>query len=43
MLRKLNNSDYVGASLEFPRWNKDNGKEILGLTKRRILEQANFA
>lgn len=42
MLRKLNLGDYAGASKEFPRWNKDNGKEILGLTKRRLLEQGVF-
>ena len=42
LLRKLNLKDYVGAGNEFPRWNKDNGKVIPGLTKRRLLEQSRF-
>lgn len=42
LLRKLNLKDYEGASGQFHRWNKDNGKEILGLTKRRLLEQSVF-
>jgi len=42
LLRKLNSGDYVGAFLQFPRWNKDNGKTIPGLTKRRLLEQSLF-
>lgn len=42
LLRKLNDKDYEGAAKQFPRWNKDNGKTISGLTKRRLLEQAVF-
>lgn len=42
LLRKLNAGDYEGAAKQFPRWNKDNGKTISGLTKRRLLEQAVF-
>jgi len=42
MLKLINKGDFDGAAKEFPRWNKDNGKEILGLTKRRILEQSMF-
>jgi len=42
MLKLINKGDFDGAANEFPKWNKDNGKEILGLTKRRILEQAVF-
>jgi lysozyme len=42
MLRMLNKGDYEGAAKQFPRWNKDNGKTIAGLTKRRLLEQAVF-
>lgn len=42
MLQKLNGKDYVGASNQFPRWNKDNGRVITGLTKRRLLEQSVF-
>lgn len=42
MLKMLNKGDYEGAAKQFPRWNKDNGKTISGLTKRRLLEQAVF-
>lgn len=42
LLKKLNAGDYEGAAGQFPRWNKDNGKEIAGLTKRRHLEQSVF-
>lgn len=42
MLQKLNGKDYSGASNQFPRWNKDNGRVITGLTKRRLLEQSVF-
>jgi len=42
LLRKLNAGDYDGAAGQFPRWNKDNGREIAGLTKRRHLEQSVF-
>jgi lysozyme len=42
LLKKLNNNDFWGALMEFPRWNKDNGVEQLGLTKRRIKEQHLF-
>jgi len=42
LLKKLNAGDYEGAAAQFPRWNKDNGKEIAGLTKRRHLEQGVF-
>lgn len=42
LLRKLNNGDYEGAAKQFPRWNKDNGRTISGLTKRRLLEQSVF-
>lgn len=42
LLRKLNAGDYAGAAKQFIRWNKDNGKTISGLTKRRILEQSVF-
>ena len=42
MLKLINKGDFDGASNEFPKWNKDNGKEILGLSKRRILEQSVF-
>ncbi len=43
LLKKLNMNDYVGASLEFPRWNKQAGQVLKGLTKRRAEEQSLFS
>lgn len=42
LLRKLNAGDYVGASLEFSRWNKAGGKILQGLVNRRADERALF-
>lgn len=46
LLRKLNAGDTVGASLEFPRWNKAvvDGKLVVlsGLVRRRKAERALF-
>lgn len=42
LLRKLNAGDYAGAAAEFPRWNRDNGAVVAGLTERRLREQALF-
>jgi len=46
LLKKLNQSDYIGAASEFPRWNKGtvNGQkvELPGLTNRRMDEKALF-
>lgn len=42
MLRKLNAGDYEGAANEFPRWNRQKGKVLRGLTIRRAAEQALF-
>lgn len=42
LLRKLNSGDYQGAAGQFPIWNKVNGKPWLGLTRRRLAEQALF-
>lgn len=42
LLRKLNKRDYSGASNEFLRWNKSNGKELSGLTARRRAERELF-
>lgn len=42
LLRKLNSGDYRGAAQEFPRWNKQKGKVLRGLTRRRKDEQAIF-
>lgn len=38
LLKKLNAGDYEGAVKEFERWNKAGGKEVKGLTNRRIAE-----
>src|SRR3990167_2043731 len=35
LVRKLNDSDFDGAEAEFKRWNKQVGKELAGLTRRR--------
>lgn len=42
LLKKLNAGDYKGASKEFPRWNKSNGRVLTGLTRRRSAEKALF-
>ena len=42
LLKKLNDSDYDGASLEFARWNRAGGLEIAGLTRRRQAEAELF-
>ena len=42
LLKKLNTADLNGASKEFVRWNKANGKVLKGLTNRRIDEQKLF-
>ena len=42
LLTKLNNADFQGASYEFIRWNKANGKVLKGLTNRRLDEQKLF-
>lgn len=42
LLRKLNAADYAGAADEFLRWNKAGGKEMPGLTNRRIAEREVF-
>lgn len=35
LLKKHNAGDYVGAAMEFGRWNKANGKVMAGLSRRR--------
>lgn len=40
MARKLGTYDYLGASREFPKWNKAGGKVYKGLTIRRAEERA---
>ena len=42
LLKKLNKKDYNGAANELPRWNKQKGKVLRGLTKRRQLEKGLF-
>jgi lysozyme len=42
LLRMLNAGDLSGASEQFLRWNKVDGKPWLGLTRRRLAEQALF-
>lgn len=42
LLKKLNSSDYLGASEEFLRWNKAGGKVLNGLIKRRKQEKELF-
>lgn len=42
LITKLNNCDFQGASKEFVRWNKANGKVLKGLTNRRLDEQKLF-
>jgi len=39
---KLNAGDFAGAAAEFPKWDHAGGKEIEGLLKRRLAEQAEF-
>ncbi len=38
----LNAGDYVGAAAQFRRWDRQAGKELPGLEKRRIAEAARF-
>lgn len=42
LLKKLNNKDFVGASNEFPKWNKAGGKVVQGLVNRRKREMDLF-
>ena len=42
LLKKVNSNDFTGAGEEFLRWNKANGKEVLGLTRRREREKQLF-
>src|SRR6185437_16618637 len=38
LLKLLNQGDYAGASAEFPKWNHAGGRELAGLTVRRLAE-----
>jgi lysozyme len=40
--RKYNAGDVAGAAEEFVKWNKGGGRVLVGLTRRRLAEQALF-
>jgi lysozyme len=42
LLRMLNSSDYFGAAVQFERWNKNDGRVMAGLTRRRKEERDLF-
>ena len=42
LLKLINNKDFVGASKQFKKWNKSNGKVLNGLTNRRKGEEELF-
>jgi lysozyme len=42
LLKKLNAGDFAAVANEFPRWNKQNGKVLRGLVRRRKEEQEYF-
>lgn len=42
LIHKLNDGDFIGASAEFPHWNKSGGKVNEGLIKRRADERRLF-
>lgn len=42
LLKLLNAGDYEGAAEQFPRWNKQKGKVLRGLTARRQKEKTLF-
>jgi GH24 family phage-related lysozyme (muramidase) len=43
LVKKLNAGDFTGAKDEFIKWNKAGGKEVKGLTSRRVDEANLFA
>lgn len=43
LLKKLNAGDYAGAKAEFAKWDKQAGKRLAGLTRRRTAEADLFA
>jgi lysozyme len=43
LLRKHKDGDYEGARKEFARWNKNDGRVMKGLTRRRAAEAAVYA
>lgn len=42
LLRLANGAHYSGAANQFERWTKNNGKELLGLKRRRLAEKLLF-
>lgn len=42
LLKKVNAGDFLGAALEFGKWNKGGGKVLAGLTRRRASEALLF-
>ena len=42
LMKKLNAGDVMGAADQFERWNKAGGKEVQGLTNRRLAERDLF-
>lgn len=42
LLKKLRAGDIIGAADQFPRWNKDGGRVIKGLVRRRDAERTLF-
>jgi lysozyme len=42
LLRRLNEGDALSASDEFLKWNKADGKAVVGLTRRRFAERKLF-
>ena len=42
LVKKLDAGDHQGAAQEFLRWNKQAGKELVGLARRRAAEEALF-
>lgn len=42
LLKKLVAGDITGAAEEFLKWNKAGGKEVAGLTRRRVAERSLF-
>lgn len=42
LLKLLNAGDYAGAQAQFKRWNKNDGKVMRGLIRRRAAEAALF-
>lgn len=42
LLKLINNKDFIGATKQFKKWNKSNGKVLNGLTNRRKEEEELF-